>query len=113
MCTEAWNKVRYKETPDRAEKNRNSYLRRKYGIDPAEYEAMHSAQDGRCAICRVSDEEEIDRLYVDHCHTTGRVRALLCQACNVSLGKMRESPELLRAAAAYLEAHREEVTQVV
>lgn len=42
-------------------------------------------------------------MHVDHDHNTGHIRGILCQACNVTLGKMNDSPELLRAAAAYLE----------
>src|SRR5262249_52926381 len=53
-----------------------------------------------CAICKRSDRP----LVVDHCHTTKKVRRLLCNKCNVGLGCFNDDPALFRAAAAYLEA---------
>lgn len=70
-----------------------------YGIKPAEYRAMYEAQGGRCAICR-----DDSPLAVDHCHTTGEVRGLLCALCNRALGLMRDNPENLSAAISYLKA---------
>lgn len=52
-----------------------------------------------CAICRAADE----RLFVDHCHKTNRFRGLLCHTCNTGIGQLGDDPELLRAAANYLE----------
>lgn len=82
----------------------------KYGITLEEFEAMEAAQDGLCALCASpgtpNGRSGTKRLSVDHCHETGRVRALLCNPCNVSLGLMKESPELLRKAADYLELFR-------
>lgn len=71
--------------------------RRKYGITQAEIEALMTMQGGRCALCRVSDADS-----VDHCHVTGRIRSMLCRACNAGLGMFGDDPKLLRAAAAYL-----------
>lgn len=79
---------------------------KKYGITPAQYDAMLDAQDGVCAICgrppkggRTSSAS----LHVDHDHKTGIVRGLLCNACNLGVGKFMDSPALLRIAAVYLE----------
>lgn len=96
----------------RAEYIRNVQLRTIYGISQAEYDEMAAAQDHRCAVCRKPETaksnrtESVRKLSVDHCHRTGRVRALLCSECNTGLGKFRDDPELLRQAAVYLEAHR-------
>lgn len=79
----------------------------KYGLTFDEYTAMRVAQSDLCAICGspewVVAGGKIKPLAIDHCHSTGRVRALLCHACNHALGKMADDPARLRAAADYLE----------
>lgn len=52
-----------------------------------------------CAIC-----ESTERLCVDHCHETGRIRGVLCWSCNVALGHLRDNVELLLTAISYLES---------
>lgn len=84
-------------------KVRSGKLRNKYGIDQATYDEMLLVQGGRCAICDIPAPAVKRGLHVDHNHQTGKVRALLCGACNTSLGLMKEEPELLRTAAEYLE----------
>lgn len=83
----------------------------KYGLTPSDYDKMFESQGGRCAICRRVETNRnrgrLTNLRVDHNHKTGKVRALLCNDCNVSLGKMGESPERLREAALYLEKWEE------
>lgn len=85
----------------------NSLLKR-YGMTIDEYEAMLSAQGGLCAICR-QPEPAIDprtnkarQLAVDHCHTTGKIRGLLCVLCNQGIGQFRDDPQLLQLAINYL-----------
>lgn len=85
------------------EVNRARRLRIKYGITPADYEAMFLAQGGRCAICR---EPARRTLNVDHDHSTGMVRALLCHGCNTGIGHFGEDVIVLQAALDYLKAHR-------
>lgn len=81
---------------------RKSKLRRKYGQTPESYEALLRSQQGVCAICLAVCPTG-RRLAVDHCHTTGAVRGLLCTNCNTSIGKFKDSPALLQAAILYLE----------
>ena len=78
---------------------------KKFGISADDYRRMLSAQGGVCAVCRRPCATG-RRLAVDHCHVTGRVRGLLCSNCNRSAGLLRDDPVLIRALAAYLEAHR-------
>lgn len=75
-----------------------------YGMDAEAYQQMLVGQRGVCVICH---RPSLDGkpLRVDHSHATGRVRALLCHPCNVSLGLMQDNPDRLRAAAAFLEQH--------
>lgn len=90
---------------------KNYDLKKMYGITIDEFEHMAHTQDYRCAICNCR-ESAVDklglprRLAVDHCHVTGKVRALLCTNCNKSLGGFRDDPDLLRTAAEYIERHR-------
>lgn len=86
-----------KAFPDRI---KNTRLRSMYGIDLLTYQKMSASQQGACAICGGMD----CKLFVDHDHKTGRVRGLLCSACNLLLGKARESEEILLRAASYLRA---------
>lgn len=75
----------------------------KYGITKVEYNAMLSVVPG-CAICgRLPGATNGGRrLAVDHDHDTGRVRGLLCESCNNGLGRFKDNPQLLTAAAEYL-----------
>ena len=71
-----------------------------YGMTVAQYEEMLAQQAGVCKIC--SKPPTKYRLAVDHCHTTKKIRALLCSGCNVGLGGFRDSVDLLRKAADYI-----------
>jgi hypothetical protein len=84
--------------PDHTAKN----LKFRYGLTRQQYEDMFVAQSGACALCYEPCASG-NRLAVDHDHATGRVRSLLCRECNIGLGKFRESQELLRNAADYLD----------
>jgi hypothetical protein len=77
-----------------------------FGLTPEQWEAMNSEQDGRCAICRgVSKGRPLD---VDHDHSTGTVRALLCRKCNLALGYVGDSIEILESMIQYLRQHHQE-----
>ncbi|AQX82044.1 hypothetical protein BWO91_06290 [Plantibacter flavus] len=69
-----------------------------------QYRAMHADQQGACAICRKTEAQNGKALAVDHDHETGRVRGLLCDQCNIALGRFQDSPENLRRALDYLGA---------
>lgn len=79
-------------------------LKANYGVTPEQYSFMYWQQDGKCKICRTEHPGGRGTWHVDHNHATGKVRGLLCNACNVGLGHFKDSPELLGAAAAYLES---------
>lgn len=90
---------------------RSGNLKRKYGITQEDYTRLLNDQGGVCAFCKSTDtgigagSTEKRAFAVDHCHTTGKVRALLCHRCNPGLGYFRDNPELLRKAIAYLERY--------
>jgi hypothetical protein len=76
------------------------YNLKQFGLTVEQYEEIYTTQNKGCAICGGVDKNK--RLAVDHCHTTGRVRGLLCAQCNQGLGLFKDSPEVLNKAAAYL-----------
>lgn len=77
------------------------------------YNKLLHEQNNLCAICK-NPESIISghinrvpkRLAIDHCHTTGKIRGLLCHKCNVSIGALNESIETLQSAINYLEHHK-------
>lgn len=78
------------------------------GVDPDELEKFFENHDGLCDICGEEQNiERLNRLCVDHDHETGRIRGLLCINCNSGLGRFKDSPDLLRNAADYLELIRD------
>lgn len=79
-----------------------SHFIRKFGITTVERDQMLADQGGVCAICNI-DEATGKGWCVDHCHKTGKIRAILCSHCNTMLGHAKDNPETLRAAAVYLE----------
>ena len=85
------------------------HLRRKYGISGEEYAWLENEQDRSCYLCGCPSEETRDgRLVVDHCHSSGAVRRLLCHKCNAGLGQFNDDPELMRRAASYIEEFNHE-----
>ena len=87
--------------------DRKSYLKRKYGMTIDQYDAMLKAQGGGCFICTRPPREDIS-LHVDHDHSTGKVRGILCFRCNNALADFQENTQLLRKAVDYLAAHTAE-----
>ena len=78
-------------------------LQHKYGLTKHQHNEMISKQNNCCAICKLSFSET--KPFVDHNHTTGKVRDLLCHHCNAGIGHLRENPDILRAAIEYLHKH--------
>lgn len=83
--------------------NKTQIRVRKRGLTVAEYEAMLAEQNGRCAICfRLPGKKPLS---IDHDHSTGDVRGLLCGTCNTALGMFRDSVKTINRAARYLIRH--------
>lgn len=81
-------------------------LLKKYGLEWAEYLRIRSEQNACCAIChRPEDDNRHEQLYVDHCHSTGQTRSLLCQKCNFMIGQADDDPSILQKAIDYLKHH--------
>lgn len=126
-CSAIRKRERYKRTPSmraaqqRADRiQRDKVLRERgisvarvrrlktYGLTPEGFDALLEAQAGVCAICGTNDwwrgaVKDHNQPLIDHCHETDTVRGLLCNNCNTMLGHSKDRPEILRAAAQYLE----------
>lgn len=92
------------------EKVLDGNLRKSYGMTLAQYDARHAEQGGACAICGdvypARKHGATKRLCVDHDHTTGQVRDLLCAWCNSAIGLFRDDPDRVSCAAIYLRRWR-------
>ena len=81
----------------------NSYLLLNYGITLDTYNKTLKEQNNKCAICKTDDPKgNSHKFHVDHCHTTGKVRGLLCSNCNMSLGGFKDNITNLEEAIKYL-----------
>jgi hypothetical protein len=83
------------------ERQRNIDLRRRYGIDQNDLFHMIEEQHGACLICE--QPISLAELRIDHNHTSGIVRGLLCHHCNVLIGHAKEDVEILTRTIEYLE----------
>jgi Recombination endonuclease VII len=105
------NRTRLRTDP-RYRKRQHGYRFRRYGMSGDDYDALMALQGGLCAICRRKPKRRKKcnhRLQVDHCHSTNKVRGLLCGNCNTTLGQCDDDTERLLAAIAYLVASRHDV----
>jgi hypothetical protein len=93
---------KYKADP-LAAKSRD--LKKAYGIDIDQYNTMLELQGTSCAICKKHSSTFKKALAVDHCHTTDKVRGLLCVNCNRAVGNLKDSIDLAKNLISYLEAH--------
>lgn len=84
----------------KAEVSRNSHLSKNYNLNIEQYNIKLSNQDNKCAICK---QQTTKTLCVDHNHTTGQIRDLLCDSCNQAIGFFKEDINNLKSAIEYLE----------
>ena len=99
------HKVRYADDPDRF---RAYHYKHRYGVTMDQVRQMHKEQGQACAICSkhipITGAKRVELAAVDHCHSTKKVRGLLCRPCNLLLGHAGDRPAVLMAAIKYLEA---------
>ena len=96
-CNNKYRKINYSFY-----KRRNEKLKANYGLGLEEFNQILLDQDNRCAICKSNTPGGKGTFNVDHNHTTGQVRGLLCHWCNFMIGQSRESIEILSAGIDYL-----------
>jgi hypothetical protein len=95
-----YQKTRYAATLEWRRRNPGYHWRRKFNLSLEDIATMKNSQTGKCPGC-LRNLEEV-KLCVDHCHTTGKVRGLLCDDCNVGIGRLRDDPTILHRLIDYL-----------
>lgn len=85
-------------------------IARRNGLSQDDYEKLFEEQSHKCKICNMPETRKhrsggIMRLVVDHCHTTNKVRGLLCAKCNLMIGYAEDSVDKLEMAIIYLSEH--------
>ena len=106
-CKPCHNEYDYKS-------DKNSKLKKAYGITLNDYYELLSKQNNRCAICNVNNNGKYRKLAngqsvafaVDHCHTTGKIRGLLCSDYNTGIGLLKDNVNFLESAIKYLNKNR-------
>lgn len=101
----------YTENPNYG---KNQHLKNRYGITHEEFNSLYEKQEGNCASCGYwypinGSRKGYNNLVVDHDHTTGLVRALICHRCNLSIGLLEEDVIRIRKLADYLEKYKKEL----
>jgi hypothetical protein len=80
---------------------RDKNLKKLYKLSLSDWVTLFEQQGNRCAICG-SDKPRGKNWHTDHCHTTRRIRGILCGWCNTAIGKLQENPALFIKALSYL-----------
>lgn len=100
--------LKHKQDNPNTVKNRKAEkLKLRYGLTYEQWERLREIENHTCMICGITEEEMSRRLDVDHCHSSGKVRGVLCNACNIVLGRARDNPAILEAAIVYLKENAE------
>ena len=101
---------------NKARKTRNRNLFKTHRLRYSDFERMYDIQRGCCAICGKNTilllGRKRDLLVIDHDHTTGHIRGLLCNSCNLGLGLFHDNLTLLKRAILYLDTARQHTTEI-
>lgn len=76
---------------------------RELGLDPDTMWELYQQHDRKCEICGVHEDALPYRMCMDHCHVTGAFRGWLCKSCNVGIGHLKDSADLVAKALSYLQ----------
>jgi hypothetical protein len=96
------NMAKQIHSAERTKNRRKKLALKKFGINFDQFDQMLKDHNEVCAVCGNKDRNG-RALAVDHCHTTNKIRGLLCTDCNTALGLLKDSKELLTSALKYLD----------
>ena len=92
-------------------KSRAYHIAKKYGMTEEDYTKKFNSQGRVCAICSKEHVCGEKAFHIDHDHRTGAVRGILCTSCNVALGLVQDSTNILISMATYLMSHEDMLTK--
>lgn len=106
-CRSKWHYTKWKSSGGFRDKTKTKeyWLKHKYGISLTQYNELLQSQNFSCKICQIKEPMGYN-WHVDHCHSTGIVRGILCQTCNQVLGMMKDDTNLLQKAINYLNEYK-------
>ena len=96
------SKIKSKEYHKKNPEYRIKSCVKKYGLSLEDFKKIFKEQNGCCKICGKHQSEFKKRLSVDHNHSTGKVRGLLCINCNRGLGSFKDNIKNLKTAVVYI-----------
>ena len=96
--SKAYHESHKEETSARGKRRRFT----QYGLTKEDFVSLLETQNYKCAVCEDGLSLEGKSTHIDHNHKTGEVRGILCPSCNLGIGKLKDNPDILDAAAAYL-----------
>ena len=89
-----------------ASRSKDAHYKTRYGMLEEDKLTLIREQDNKCACCGGEfDDTFKGRPVIDHCHTTGVVRTILCDRCNIALGNVGEDIELCQSLIKYIRRH--------
>ncbi len=97
---------RRKSKPIDFERKQHYYIKSRYGISKVQYDKMLIDRNYTCDICGYVQPEnatKIEKLYIDHCHVTNKIRGLICFSCNNAIGHFKDKIDVMKRAIKYLE----------
>lgn len=99
-----------KNNPESYYKYKIRYSARHLGLDEEEIMAHYEQHSGKCDICGGDPSQGSSRLVIDHCHLTQKFRGLLCHNCNLGIGNLKDSIDLVEKALVYLKTNLQQPT---
>ncbi len=82
---------------------RNKYLYYTYGITSEQYNQLLKDQNYDCAICGLNEDDSEQNFHLDHDHSNGKIRGILCENCNHGIGNFNDNIEIMASAISYLQ----------
>lgn len=81
-------------------------LKKQFNMSNSDFDTLLKAQDHKCLICNAHESQIDTVMCIDHCHSTGKIRGLLCRSCNLAIGLLKDNIPALKRAIDYLDKNK-------